>query len=77
MGHMQRPEIVDRVIKAAGGVNAVARAFGIAPASVSGWRSIPPDRVLALEALTGISRYEQRPDVFGVPLRRAAVPRGT
>ena len=62
---MDRPIIVERVLERAGGVNAVARKFQIRPASVSCWRRIPAERVLGLEEMTGISRHEQRPDIFG------------
>lgn len=60
---------VDKVIRALGGVTKTAAALGIKnPSAVSNWRmrdSIPYDKVLKVEQLTGISRHEMRPDIFG------------
>ncbi len=55
----------------------VAQEAGVTLAMWSRWetgaRQIPADRVLAIEALTGISRHDLRPDVFGAPqITRAA-----
>lgn len=50
----------------AGGPAALAKALGgITSQAVSQWRKIPADRTLEVERLTGISRYELRPDIFG------------
>lgn len=47
----------------------VAREAGVTLAMWSRWetgaRQVPADRVLGIEAITGISRHELRPDVFG------------
>ncbi len=37
----------------------------ITPAAVQKWKQIPTKHVLALEKATGVSRYRQRPDVYG------------
>ena len=50
-------------IEKAGGIVALARGLGISQPSVSAWRRIPADRVLAVEALTGVSRDALRPDL--------------
>ncbi|PZP64983.1 MAG: hypothetical protein DI604_25710, partial [Delftia acidovorans] len=34
---------------------------------VSQWKKVPAERVLEVERVTGISRHELRPDVFGHP----------
>jgi TorA maturation chaperone TorD len=47
-----------------GGVGALAHALGLAEPSVSIWCSIPAERVLNVEALTGISRTVLRPDLY-------------
>lgn len=57
-------------IARAGGAAVVARAFGITSQAVSQWRHIPIERVRTIEALSGISRYELRPDIFGEPPAR-------
>jgi hypothetical protein len=46
----------------------LAEALGISSAATSQWKEVPLDRVIQIEALTGISRYELRPDVFAVPV---------
>lgn len=46
----------------------LARQLGIKPPSVYEWkvrRRIPAERVLEIERLTGISRHDLRPDVYG------------
>src|SRR5262245_22496546 len=56
---------LEQAIKAAGGVASLARAIGIAQPSVSNWRRIPAERVLAVEALTKVPRFILRPDLYG------------
>src|SRR5262245_16270134 len=58
---------LDEAIQAAGGVGALARKIGIAQPSVSNWSRIPAERVLAVEAVTGVSRAVLRPDLFADP----------
>jgi TorA maturation chaperone TorD len=55
---------LDQAIRVAGGVGALARALGISQPAVSTWRKIPAERVLAVEALTGIHRSALRPDLY-------------
>lgn len=43
----------------------VAQALGITHGAVSQWKKVPPERVIEVEHLTGISRYELRPDIYG------------
>jgi DNA-binding transcriptional regulator YdaS (Cro superfamily) len=63
----RRSRVVNRVIKAAGGVNALAQGLGISPPAISFWdRGVPVRRVIAVERLTGISRYELRPDIYPI-----------
>ncbi|WGD49433.1 molecular chaperone TorD family protein [Bradyrhizobium sp. CB1650] len=55
---------LDRAINAAGGVAQLARKIGISQPSVSSWRMIPAQRVVAVEAATGVPRTELRPDLY-------------
>ncbi|MDI3468453.1 MAG: putative formate dehydrogenase-specific chaperone [Pseudolabrys sp.] len=55
---------LEEAIKAAGGVTELARRIGIAQPSVSNWKRIPSERVLAVEAATGVTRTVLRPDLF-------------
>src|SRR5215813_8485628 len=56
---------LDQAIAVAGGVGALARKIGIAQPSVSNWSRVPAERVLTVEAVTGVSRAVLRPDLFG------------
>jgi TorA maturation chaperone TorD len=56
---------LDEAITAAGGVGALARKIGIAQPSVSNWSRVPAERVLTVEAVTGVSRSVLRPDLYG------------
>jgi len=61
---------VEQVIEALGGPSKAAAALGISnPSVVLNWRKrkqVPADRVIEVERLTGVSRHDLRPDVFGV-----------
>lgn len=60
---------VQQAIEAAGSQSALAKAVNAAPQFVSQWvtgrRPVPPKFALAIEAVTGVSRHDLRPDVFG------------
>lgn len=43
----------------------LAERLGLQPSTVSQWKAVPPEHVLAVEDFTGISRHDLRPDVFG------------
>jgi TorA maturation chaperone TorD len=58
---------LDKAIRAAGGVGALARKIGISQPSVSNWERVPAERVLAVEAATGIGRAVLRPDLYQLP----------
>ena len=51
-------------IQAVGGVSELARRVGISQPSVSNWDKIPAERVLAVEAATGVPRMRLRPDLY-------------
>lgn len=55
---------LNEAIKAAGGVSELARRIGISQPSVSNWNRIPAERVLEIEAVTGVSRVVLRPDLY-------------
>src|SRR5690349_16304388 len=54
-------------IQAVGGVSELARRLGISQPSVSNWDKVPAERVLAVEAATGIARVRLRPDLYSEP----------
>src|SRR6476619_2967586 len=51
-------------IQAVGGVSELARRVGISQPSVSNWDKVPAERVLAVEAATGVPRMRLRPDLY-------------
>lgn len=59
-----RDAVLDRAIAAVGGVSALARLLGVSQPAVSAWRRVPPERVLAVEAASGIPRTALRPDLY-------------
>lgn len=63
-----------RAVKAAGGSRAVARDLGLTRQAVEDWPRVPAKHVLRLEALSGVSRYILRPDIFGEAPRPLSRP---
>jgi TorA maturation chaperone TorD len=51
-------------IRAAGGVGQLARQIGISQPSVSNWTKVPAERVISVEATTGVDRAVLRPDLY-------------
>lgn len=49
----------------AGGNKVLAKHFQISTAAVAQWIICPVDRVIDIERLSGVPRYQLRPDVFG------------
>jgi TorA maturation chaperone TorD len=56
---------LEEAIKAAGGVGALAQKIGISQPSVSNWARVPAERVVSVEAATGVTRTILRPDLYG------------
>jgi len=55
---------------AAGGPSELARRLNaagkrISPQAVGKWERVPAERVLDVEAVTGVSRHDLRPDLYG------------
>jgi DNA-binding transcriptional regulator YdaS (Cro superfamily) len=62
-----RDEGLQRAIAAAGGVRPLARELGVASPTIIGWKRIPADRILQVEAVTGVPREQLRPDLYRKP----------
>ena len=67
---MMEPTLA-QAVHIAGGPAALARMLEITCEAVVQWKRCPPGRVLDVERITGISRYDLRPDIFGDPRRRS------
>lgn len=54
-----------------GRAKALAEKLGVFQSSISQWATgtskVPPERVLEIEEITGVSRHALRPDIFGPP----------
>lgn len=65
---------LDRAIEAAGGVTKLAGLLKLRQSVVSNWRmrgQVSAQHVLTVESLTGVSRHDLRPDVFGAAPTKA------
>jgi TorA maturation chaperone TorD len=60
-----RDEGLEKAVRAAGGITELARQIGISQPSVSNWTRVPAERVLNVEAATGVDRKILRPDLYG------------
>lgn len=70
---------LDKAVKAAGGVTSLAESLGVGQSVVSNWRKrkrVPPGHVIRIEEVTGISRHELCPAVFGPPATAAGLGPG-
>jgi TorA maturation chaperone TorD len=56
---------LEQAVSAVGGVSELARQIGISQPSVSNWSRVPAERVLIVEAATGVDRKILRPDLYG------------
>jgi TorA maturation chaperone TorD len=61
---MREPGLSE-AIRAVGGVSELSRQIGISQPSVSNWTRIPAERVISVEAVTGVDRATLRPDLYG------------
>lgn len=61
------PEEVLADLKKSRTVKGIADLLGndISPQAVSQWKRVPPAWCIPLEAATGVSRHDMRPDIFG------------
>ena len=64
-----------RAVRSAGSQSAFARLIGVSQPTVNDWlrlaKALPAEHVLAVEAATGISRHDLRPDIYPVEELRA------
>ena len=65
---------LEEAVRAVGGVSELARQIGISQPSVSNWNRVPAERVLIVEAATGVDRKVLRPDLYGEPVQGEPTP---
>src|SRR5262249_24562146 len=70
---------LEEAIRVAGGVGALAQKIGISQPSVSNWSRVPADRVISVEAVTGVARGVLRPHLYAAspsaPVDEGEAPR--
>lgn len=71
-----REKALLKVIEHYGNAAALARALGVSDAAVGLWYRVPTEHVFAVEAATGISRTELRPDIYQPEKRVAPARKG-
>ena len=59
-------ERVKQIIRDRGLMGTYGPHLGVSRPAMNSWRVIPAEHCIGLEELVGVSRYEMRPDVFGV-----------
>lgn len=63
-------KIVEQGAKRVGGLTRLAKQLGISHQSFYSWSQVPADRCLDFERVTGISRHDLRPDIYGPSPKR-------
>ncbi len=56
---------VEEAVRREGSLRRVAERLGVTRQAMQQWVAVPVKRVLALEAISGVSRYDLRPDIYG------------
>lgn len=57
-------ERIREIAKPVGGVVALSLKLGLCRASVSAWKIVPAEHILAVERITGVPREQIRPDLY-------------
>lgn len=60
----QQKEPLQAAANAVGGRAQLASLIGVTKSAVYQWRRVPAERVLAVEAATGVPRQRLRPDLY-------------
>jgi DNA-binding transcriptional regulator YdaS (Cro superfamily) len=61
---MERDAALAEAMRRVGGMRALGRALKVSGQAVQKWTRAPVGHVLAIERISGISRFELRPDVY-------------
>ena len=68
MNNAESQTVLDRVIATLGTQSELVRVLGLSQSTVNSWfrrgQELPAQHVLKVEAATGISRHELRPDLY-------------
>ena len=59
-----------KAIKASGGIGRFARKVELSTQAIYNWKRVPAERVVEIEAISGIAREIMRPDLYRKVARR-------
>lgn len=71
IGPMDDKSPLERAKERVGGQAELAKLIGVTAQAISQWDEVPPLRVLAVEAASGVPRHELRPDLYPLEPARA------
>lgn len=63
---MTPEQALQKAVKIAGSKRQLALQLGIAAQNLTHWKRVPAERVLAVEAATGVAKELLRPDIYPV-----------
>jgi len=58
-------KLLKNLRKERGRLRDLAVALSVSPATILTWKQVPPKYCLKIEEITGVSRFDLRPDVYG------------
>lgn len=58
-------KLLEHIRSKRGRLRDLAKALDVSPSTILTWRQVPPLHCLKIERLTGVSRYDLRPDIYG------------
>lgn len=64
MARIRKDQGLLAALKASKSMRSLALAIGIKPQSLIKWDQVPPERVIAVESVTGVPREVLRPDLY-------------
>lgn len=62
---MPRKDGLELALRATGSLSKLAEIVGVKVQSVAQWEQVPSWHCLTVEAATGVSRHDLRPDIYG------------
>lgn len=58
-------KLLEHLRKERGRLSELAGHLKVSPSTVLTWKQVPPAYCLRIESITGVSRYDLRPDIYG------------
>lgn len=65
-------KLLGNLRKERGRLKRLSDALGVMPATILTWKKVPPKYCLQIEAETGVSRHDLRPDIYGKKQKEVA-----